>query len=146
MRPTKDEYFMEMVEVVAKRSTCVRRSVGCVIVDSNDRIMSTGHNGVPPGITHCTDKPCTGAKCEPGTGLDLCWATHAEINAIMFCPDVMKIGTIYVSCVPCMQCVKAILTTSAKRVVYKEGYNELHDDNVKKLLSMRKIECQQMST
>lgn len=131
---------MEIVDVVAKRSTCARRAVGCVVVDSNSRIMSTGHNGVPPGIEHCTDKPCAGASCPSGTSLDLCKATHAEINALLFCNDVMKIGTVYVSCVPCMQCVKALLTTSVKRIVYANPYNSLHDENVKVLLAERGIE------
>lgn len=142
MRPDKDQYFMEIVDVVAKRSTCARRAVGCVIVDGNYRIMSTGHNGVPPGIAHCTEHPCEGVKCPAGTGLDTCQATHAEINALLFCPDVMKIGTVYVSCVPCMQCVKALLTTSVKRIVYGKPYNPQHDGMVCQLLTERGIKLE----
>lgn len=126
MRPSKDEYFLKMAEVVATRSTCVRRSVGCVLVDEQFRVMSTGYNGSPPGMPHCTDHPCDGAHCKSGTGLDLCMSTHAEINALLFCGDVMKIHSIYLTVSPCVQCIKALLTTSAKRLIFREMYASDH--------------------
>lgn len=132
-RLSRDEYFMQIAQVVSKRSTCARRAVGCVVLDANGRILSTGHNGVPPKYPHCTrEDPCAGASCPSGTGLDLCKATHAEINALLFCPDVMKVERIYTTTSPCMGCAKAIAATSCKEVVYGTPYPD--GDDVHELL------------
>ena len=138
-RPSKDEYFMGIAKLVAKRSTCVRREVGCVIVDENYRIMSTGHNGVPPKVEHCTDKPCKGATCASGTGLDLCRATHAEINALLFCGDITKVYKVYTTLMPCIQCIKAILTSNCKEILYSQGYNTDNDEEIRKLCSYKGV-------
>lgn len=130
-RPTVDEYFIQMARIAATRGTCSRRQVGCVIVDKNNRIMSTGYNGVMPGAEHCTDSPCPGAKQKSGCGLDECEAIHAEINALAFCSDVMKINTVYCTLSPCVQCIKSLLTTSAERIVFLEEYSNLHNKSEK---------------
>ena len=62
-----DKYFLEIARTVAKRSTCMRRSVGCVLVDSQNHIVATGYNGVPTKFTHCLDSPCEGAFSLSGT-------------------------------------------------------------------------------
>ena len=126
-RPTKDQYFIEMARVVATRSTCCRRKVGCVMVDFDDRVLCTGYNGNPPQFPHCIDNPCEGAHLPSGTGLDICGATHAEINALCFCPDIKKIKTIYVTTSPCSNCIKALLNTSAERIVFEEEYASSHN-------------------
>lgn len=143
MRPSKDKYFIDIAILVASRSTCSRKDVGCVIVDKNYRILSTGHNGVPPKIQHCTDVPCEGAKCAPGTGLDLCRATHAEINALLFCADITKVERIYTTHAPCKSCAKAILTSSCKEVIYKNLYNSIHDTDVAKMFSLLGVTLRQ---
>ena len=70
-RPTADEYFMAMAMLVATRSTCIRRQVGCVLVDENKNILATGYNGVVSGHPHCNEGyPCPGADSETGKDLD----------------------------------------------------------------------------
>lgn len=121
-RPTKDQWFMEISEVTAKRATCPRRQVGAVIVDHKGYVLSTGYNGTPNGIAHCIDEPCEGAHCASGSGLDLCQALHAEQNAIARLKEPFAAETMYVTTAPCMSCTKLALATSIKRVVFKSDY------------------------
>lgn len=121
-RLSKDEYFSQLALLVARRSTCARRSVGCVLVSHRGHILGTGYNGVPRGHTHCTDVRCPGAALPSGTGLDVCEAIHAEQNALLQCKDVEQIDTAYVTAMPCMTCTKLLLNTSCRRVVYVEPY------------------------
>lgn len=122
-RPTRDITMLKLAVIIGERSTCARRKVGCVCTDIHGRVLSMGHNGVPKGMQHCTDLPCEGANLPSGTGLDVCLATHAEINALVFCSDVMKIHTLYVTTSPCSSCIKAILNTNCQRIVFKEEYS-----------------------
>jgi len=119
----KDVNFILQATIVSSRSTCPRRQVGCVIVDVNGFIMSTGFNGVPRGRPHCTMNPCEAADAPSGTSLDLCLAIHAEQNALMQCRDIMNIGSIYITHSPCMHCAKMIANTSVNRVFYNEEYS-----------------------
>lgn len=122
-RPSKDEYFVVMAKLVAMRSTCLRRSVGCVFVDAKGRVLSTGYNGVPSGVPHCNEGvPCAGASAPSGESLDKCMAIHAEMNAVCQCPDIDKVETIYTTTSPCIACTKVLLNTGAKRVVFIEEY------------------------
>ena len=116
------EYFLIMAKLVSRRSTCARRQVGCVLVDEHKHVLATGYNGVASGKTHCTDKPCPGAKCKPGENLDLCEAIHAEQNAILQCKDSQKIRTAYITTAPCVTCTKLLLNTSCKTIVFIESY------------------------
>lgn len=116
------EYFLIMARLVSRRSTCARRQVGCVLVDEHKHVLATGYNGVASGKTHCTDKPCPGAKCKPGENLDLCEAIHAEQNAILQCKDSQKIRTAYITTAPCVTCTKLLLNTSCKTIVFIESY------------------------
>lgn len=122
MRLDKHVYFCSLAKLASLRGTCSRRQVGCVLVDSSYRVLSTGYNGVPRGVQHCTDVPCAGAHCPSGTGLDLCEATHAEINALLQCQDIDKIQTCFVTHSPCVQCVKALMNTGCWRIVFLEEY------------------------
>ena len=84
-RPSWDEYFMEMAVLTAKRSTCMRRQVGAVIVKDR-HIIATGYNGAPRGIAHCADRGgCLRQKLgiPSGERHELCMALHAEQNAII---------------------------------------------------------------
>jgi dCMP deaminase len=121
-RLSKDEYFSQLALLVARRSTCARRSVGCVLVSHRGHILGTGYNGVPRGHTHCTDVRCPGASLPSGTGLDVCEAIHAEQNALLQCKDVEQIDTAYVTAMPCMTCTKLLLNTSCRRIVYVDPY------------------------
>ena len=121
MRPTKDEYFLKMLRLVASRSTCGRRAVGAIIVDEHGHILATGYNGVPMGMIHCIDSPCPGRGDQPGDS-SRCLAVHAEQNALMQCSRLDLADTIYVSNTPCFTCAKMIANTNIRRVVSAEPY------------------------
>lgn len=122
MRPSIDQTMLNVARVIAERSTCVRRKVGAVITDLDDRIIATGYNGVATGAVHCTKTPCAGANLPSGQGLNLCEAIHAEQNALVAC-DVRFAHTLYCTTEPCVACTKLILATrSIKRVVFSEAY------------------------
>lgn len=125
-RPSWDAYFMEMAEVVRKRSTCLRRSVGAVIVKDN-RIMTTGYNGVPIGIEHCQTRGCIREqlKVPSGERHELCRGLHAEQNAIIqaaYLGQSIAGGTLYCTTQPCIICAKMIINADIRRVVIKEAY------------------------
>jgi dCMP deaminase len=120
-RPTRDDYFLQMLDLTAARSTCARRAVAAIVVDEYHHVLSTGYNGVPSGLPHCSDDvACPGAKDRPGQ-TDNCWAVHAEVNALLQA-DVERARTLYVSCTPCFVCAKAIANTPIRRVVVREAY------------------------
>ena len=126
-RPTWDEYFMQMAELTAKRSTCLRRQVGAVIV-KDKHIVATGYNGAPSGIAHCDEKGgCLRQKMGVPSGQrhELCRALHAEQNAIIQAATLgqsIEDATIYVTNQPCVICAKMIINAGIKRIVVKEGY------------------------
>lgn len=121
-RPDYDSWFMEIALVVSLRSTCARRAVGAVIVDIENRILSTGYNGVPSGVRHCTEVPCEGASLPSGSGLDVCQALHAEQNAIARLERVRQAHTLYCTTSPCMMCTKLIAATPIRRIVAMQAY------------------------
>lgn len=121
-RITRDEWGLKLAIVTGQRSTCIRRQVGCVLMDKDGRIISTGYNGVPSGWTHCIDSECQGARHKSGEGLDDCIAIHAEQNALLQCGDVREIHTVFVTSFPCITCIKLLLNTGAKRIVYLDDY------------------------
>ena len=135
-RPTWDEYFMEMAELARKRTTCIRRGVGAVIVKDN-RVMATGYNGVPRGIEHCEDAGCLRAKMNVPSGQrhELCRGLHAEQNAIIQAACLgqsIEGSTLYCTTQPCMICSKMIINAGIKRIVIKESYpDELAEAMIK---------------
>jgi dCMP deaminase len=123
VRPSKDVYFLGMAKHVATQSTCARRAVGCVLVDANKKVLATGFNGVPRGFDHCNEgRPCPGANAASGENLDGCYSAHAETNAIIQCGNCDQIDTVYVTVSPCTSCVKMLLNTGARRIVFEEEY------------------------
>lgn len=121
-RVNKDVYFMRIAKEVSRRRECPRRAVGAVIVDIRGRILSTGTNGVAPGQVSCIDRPCPGAKCKSGEGLDKCEASHAEISALVTLEKPFEAQEIFVTTEPCIACTKAILLTNIHRVVFLHPY------------------------
>lgn len=113
---------MTIAYAIAERSTCLRRKVGAVAIDHFGRVLAVAHNGSPKGHPHCIDMPCAGATAMSGAGLDLCEAVHAEMNLLSFCPDIMRIDTIYVTASPCITCIKSIANSSCIRIVFAEPY------------------------
>lgn len=140
MRPTVDEYFMDVARLVASRSTCVRRSVGCVLVNKRNHVLATGYNGVAASEDHCNDvavtrqgtirraifpDACEGADAKSGTDLDACNAIHAEQNAILQCRDAYSIDRAYVTAFPCLSCLKLLMNTSCHTIVYDQDYGDM---------------------
>ncbi len=125
-RESWDEYFMRLAEDVATRSTCIRRHVGAVAVDTNThRILGTGYNGSIPHYPHCTPDSCirTIEKIPSGQQLDRCMAVHAEQNVIL----TLGIGalihsTFYCTHQPCATCIKLLLSCQVTRIVWKHTY------------------------
>ena len=124
-----DKRFMSMAYVVASWSSCYKenRQVGAVIV-RDKRILTTGYNGASSGLVSCKEKgECLRVKLgiASGTRHELCYAVHAEQNAII---QAAKQGisvdgaTIYVTHQPCAICTKMIINSGIKRIVYREGY------------------------
>ena len=138
MRPDIHRYFTDMARLVGSRSTCLRRSVGCVLVDQRNRVLATGYNGVASGEAHCNDTiriddmsppvrfpyACKGAHAKSGQSLDSCRAVHAEQNAILQCNDADKVYRAYVSTFPCPNCTKLLLNTGCREIIYLDGYGD----------------------
>lgn len=111
MRPEWDEYFMKMAELVATRSTCLRRHVGAVIVREN-HVLATGYNGPPRGCSHCKVCIREELKVPSGKMQEICKAAHAEQNAI--CQAArhgvsIKDSILYVTVSPCSICAKMLI-------------------------------------
>jgi dCMP deaminase len=123
-RLSLDEYYLNVVKLLATRSTCVRRAVGAIITDDRGIVLGTGYNGVPRAFDHCTMKPCPGAEDPPGN-TSRCLAVHAEMNAIIHCHDMRNAHTLYVSCVPCFQCAKVIANTPIQRIIVSSTYSDM---------------------
>jgi len=125
-RPTWDEYFMEITHLVARRSTCLRRQVGALLVKDKN-ILATGYNGAPSGVAHCLDVGCLREKLRIPSGErhELCRGLHAEQNAII---QAAKHGTnienatLYCTTMPCIICSKMIINAGVRRIVFAEGY------------------------
>lgn len=122
-RPDFDMYWTSMLPLVASRSTCWRRRVGCILTDKDNRILSTGFNGVPPKQPHCMDNRCEGSDLPSGQGLSVCNAIHAEANALLACRDRSAIHNAYVFCSPCKDCIKLLASTPCQRVVFLGDYS-----------------------
>lgn len=128
-RPTRTEYYLAMLKLVASRSTCARRAVGAIITDKEGHVLSTGYNGVPANFEHCVDVPCRGATDKPGDNT-YCMAVHAEQNAIMQCHNLDSASTIYVTCTPCFSCAKMVANTKITLVIAEQDYADQRGKDV----------------
>ncbi len=136
-RPSWDEYFMQMAELTAKRSTCLRRQVGAIIV-KDKHIVATGYNGAPKGLPHCDELGgCYREKLgiPSGERHELCRALHAEQNAIIQAATLgqsIEGATIYVTHQPCIICAKMIINAGISRIVVRSGYpDKMSEEMVK---------------
>lgn len=125
-RPSWDEYFMEITRLVARRSTCLRRKVGALIV-KDKKILTTGYNGAPAGLPHCLEVGCLREQqgIPSGERHELCRGLHAEQNAIIqaaYHGVSIQGATLYCTNLPCIICTKMLINAGIVRVVYEEGY------------------------
>lgn len=144
MRISRDQWAMGLAKLTSARSTCLRRAVGCVLLNARGHVLATGYNGVAAGMPHCNeqtgtvlhaDEPiteqswtpiyrhaCAGHAAPSGQSLDACQAIHAEQNALLQCRDVAQIFSVYVTASPCMTCAKLLLNTGCQNIFYAEEY------------------------
>ncbi|MGD9344166.1 MAG: cytidine/deoxycytidylate deaminase family protein [Desulfuromonadales bacterium] len=127
-RPSWNEYFMDITRLVARRSTCMRRQVGAVMVKEKN-ILATGYNGTPSGIKHCDVTGCLREQLNVPSGErhELCRGLHAEQNAIIQAArhGVNISGSIlYCTNSPCIICTKMLINAGIRKVVYLEGYSD----------------------
>lgn len=146
-RPSWDDYFMEIARMVASRSTCLRRQVGCVIVKDR-RILSTGYNGAPSGVTHCSEIGCRRMAdgVPSGERHELCRGVHAEQNAIIQGARygvVLDGATAYVTSQPCSICTKMLINAGIQEIVYEGDYP---DEMSRQLLKEAGIFCHKFKT
>ena len=125
-RPSWQTYFMDITNLVAKRSTCRRRSVGAVLV-KDKRVLATGYNGAPSGIAHCLDIGCLREQMDIASGErhELCRGIHAEQNAIIQAAlhgVSIKDSTLYCTNLPCSICAKMIVNAGIRKIYYQSGY------------------------
>lgn len=148
MRPDKDTYYLNIALAVSKRSTCLKRHYGCVIVN-NDIIIATGYNGSPRGEENCCERgQCKRADAERYTGYEKCDSVHAEQNALIAASRDRLIGaTVYLACeeygldenasamyeediygwiedlnpVPCPLCMRMLKNAGVSKVINKRG-------------------------
>ena len=144
-RPSWDQYFMELTQVVAKRSTCLRRKVGAIIVKEK-RVLATGYNGAPSGLAHCSETGCLREEQDVPSGErhELCRGLHAEQNAIIQAAlhgSSIKDATLYCTHQPCILCTKMIINAGIKRIVFEGAYP---DQLAQQMLSEAEIELEQI--
>lgn len=125
-RPSWDEYFLGIARLVSKRSTCLRREVGALIVKDR-RILATGYNGTPSGIKHCAQVGClrTTLKVPSGQRHELCRGLHAEQNVLLQAALYgvsLRDSTLYITNQPCIICAKMIINAGIKEVVVTGSY------------------------
>ena len=125
-RPSWDEYFIAIANLVSTRSTCLRRHVGAVLVKDKN-ILATGYNGAPSNITHCDKTGCLRIKLNVPSGQrhELCRGLHAEQNAFLQAAlhgKSLKDSILYSTIQPCIICTKMIINAGIKEVVISGEY------------------------
>lgn len=126
MRPSWDAYFMKIAEVVATRSTCLRRKIGAIIV-KDKRILATGYNGPPSKMKHCDEVGCLRDKLKVPSGErhELCRGLHAEQNAVLqgalYGFSIVD-SVMYATHQPCSLCAKMIINAGIKGIIIKDKY------------------------
>lgn len=125
-RPNWNQYFMQIAQVAASRSTCLRRNVGAILV-RDKTVLATGYNGAPSGLSHCAEVGClrNEYKVPSGERHELCRALHAEQNTITqaACHGVSVEGAdIYTTHLPCSLCLKMLLNIKIGTIYYLQGY------------------------
>ena len=144
-RKSKDVYFAEIADLVSSRSTCLRNQVGAVIVKES-QILSTGYNGAPKNLPHCSEVGCLRDELgvKPGERHELCRGLHAEQNAIIqaaYHGTSVRDAVIYCTTRPCSICTKMIINAGIQEIIYIEEYA---DDLAAELLKESTLSIRQV--
>ena len=145
-RPSYDDYFMEMAYIVSKRSTCIRRKVGAILV-KDKHILSTGYNGAPKGHKHCSIEGCLRKKNNVPSGErhEICRGLHAEQNVIIQAAVFgvqIKNSILYCTDTPCIVCAKMLINAGIKEIVFSGEYP---DFLAKQMLSESNIKLRKLN-
>ena len=125
-RPDWEIYFLKIAQLASTRSTCIRRQVGAVLVKEK-KILATGYNGVPSGISHCEDVGCLRDEegVPSGERHELCRGLHAEQNAILqaaYHGVSIQGSVLFCTNFPCVICSKMLINAGIRQIFYLEGY------------------------
>ena len=133
---------MRLADVVAERATCPRKKI-CAVLGRDGMIVSTGYNGAPRGIEHCSDK----AGCRMANGH--CVRTvHAEVNAVIqaaYHGAATKDSTMYTQVLPCEHCAKVLINAGVKRIVYSGIYENADNEYTEKILKKAGVKFELLS-
>ncbi|KAF2228037.1 cytidine deaminase-like protein [Elsinoe ampelina] len=146
LRPSWDQYFMTLASLAARRSNCMRRQVGCVLVRGK-RVISTGYNGTPRNLTNCNEGGCP--RCNGGggggTALSLCACIHAEENCLLEAgrERVGSDATLYCNTCPCLTCCIKIVQVGIREVVFNKSY--YMDTEIARLFQQAGVKLRQFS-
>ena len=129
--------------MVAKRSTCLRRRVGAILL-KDKRILATGYNGAPSGLRHCAEVGCLRETTSVPSGErhELCRGLHAEQNAIIqaaYHGFSIRGATLYCTNKPCVICSKMLINAGIRKILYEDGYD---DDLADQMLREANIEIE----
>jgi len=129
-RPSWTDIFLDMADTVARRSTCPRLQVGCVVVTADHRrVLAIGFNGNWAGGPNTCDDP---------TAVGACQCVHAEINALLKCDNTVDDRIVYTTHSPCRGCAKAIINSGAGTVVFRRTYRTTDGED---LLQQAGVRC-----
>ncbi len=153
MRPAKsvqrqswDEYFIGIAQLVAQRSTCLRRKVGAVLVREK-RILCTGYNGAPHGLVHCEQAGCLRKRLHipAGERIEICRGIHAEQNTLVQAASFgiqVSGATLYCTHAPCITCAKMLINAGITEFVIADDYP---DDLARRLLREAKVKVRRVT-
>ena len=144
-RPDGEEYCREMARLAARRATCLRRSVGAVLVKDR-QILATGYNGAPRDIAHCEETGCLRQQQDVPSGErhEICRGVHAEQNLVAqaaFHGVKAEGAAVYCTNQPCVICVKLLINAGVKEIYYSEGYDDPFTMN---LLTSSGVRCEKL--
>ena len=155
-RISRDDYYMEMAKVAAQRADCLGTKVGAVVI-VEDRIVSTGYNGAPDGVTNCSDGGCprcaarVEGEIKSGSDLDKCLCVHAEENAILSSARhgiALRGCVIYTTVQPCLGCLRQIIQVQAQKVFFVDTFpmDELTKKAYERLCDESKVVVERLNT
>lgn len=130
LRLSWNEYFMQLAEHTAARSTCVRRHVGSVAVDETKHLVGSGYNGPPSGSKHCTVETClrNANHVKSGEQPELSRAIHSEQNLVAHCGRELRAASVYITNKPCTSCFKLLLAAGVAVIYWKDNYDDVVSD------------------
>ena len=149
-RPSWDEYFMSIAHLVARRSTCLRRKVGAILV-KNRRILATGYNGAPSGLKHCLEIGCLRdeLKVPSGERHELCRGLHAEQNVLIqaaYHGISVADSILYCTNLPCIICTKMLINAGIRTIYYAQGYADAMSRDMLAEAGIELIQCKKTSS